>query len=85
MTKQIQLNFDDVNQSILLMCAFRYALGGRSYATSSIIEVIKANIPNMGDITKAKYATEIENAIKNNLAGGKYEIEEWQSVLEMLK
>ena len=84
-TPEIQLNFDDANQTILMFCAFRYALGGRSYATSAICEILKANAKNMGEITKAKYRKEINEALENSRAGGKYEVEEWLNVLGALE
>jgi hypothetical protein len=38
----------------------------------------------MGEITKGKYRKEINEAISRNLAGGKYEVEEWEYVLRAL-
>jgi len=83
MKDEIQLNFKDVNQQILTFCAFRYALGARSYVARAIYDIICANWKNMDPITRSKYKTEIREAINEDRAGSKYEIDDWSRILTL--
>ena len=82
-TKEIQLDFKDVSQTILLFCAFRYALGRRTYVVGTISNIIKANWVHMHQIDREKYKLEIRGAIKDGLAGSKYDIKSWEQILAL--
>ena len=52
-------NPDDVNDDILLFCAFRYALGRHSYVVGTIVQHIKGNWSDIHPTNRAKYKKEI--------------------------
>ena len=52
-------NPEDVNDEILLFCAFRYALGRRSYVVGTIVKHIKNSWPDLHPINRSKYKKEI--------------------------
>jgi hypothetical protein len=82
--ESIKLNFNDVNQDILLFCAFRYALGRQTYVVGSICEIMRANWNNMPKSRREMFKKEIREAIKENRAGHeKIDVPEWQSILDM--
>lgn len=83
MSQEIQLNFNDVNQDILLFCAFRYALGRMTYVVGSIIDIFIANWDNMPKSRREMYKREIREAIRTNNCGEKYDIKNWERILEL--
>lgn len=82
-SKQIELDMSDVNQDILMFCAFRYALGRQSYVVGSIVDIMKANWSGFGIHRRAMYKNEIRDAIKRNRCGSKYDIDEWKKLLAL--
>lgn len=84
MTRQeIQLDFSDVNQDILLFCAFRYALGRRTYVVGSLVDIMKANWEHMGKDRKAMFKKEIREAIVADRCGSEYDIKDWEKILDL--
>jgi len=81
--KEIQLDFKDVNQDILLFCAFLYALGRQTYVVGSICEIMKANWEHMHETRRAMFKKEIREAIDKDRAGSKYDVEEWEKILAL--
>ena len=73
----IKLDFNDIDQDILLFCAFRYALGRRTYVPSVIERIIIDNWDNMPPVTREKFKREIREAINGNRAGDIYDVEGW--------
>jgi|WetSurMetagenome_2_1015567.scaffolds.fasta_scaffold228373_3 hypothetical protein len=79
----IKLDFSNINHDILLFCAFRYALGRRSYVPSVVEQIIIDNWENMPLDTRKKYKQEIREAIEKSCAGDKYDILGWKRILEL--
>lgn len=79
--KEIQLDFKDVNQDILLFCAFRYALGRQTYVVGSICQIMKFNWDRIHETRRAMFKKEIREAIDKGRAGSKYDVEEWEKIL----
>jgi len=82
-TKEIQIDFSDVNQDILLFCAFRYALGRRTYVVGTLVDIIKSNWEHMPKTRREMFKKEIREAIKMDMCGSKYDIEEWEIILKL--
>ena len=81
---QIKLDFKDVNQDILLFCAFRYALGRQTYVVSVITEIIKFNWDHMHPNRKELSKKEIREAVDKGRAGSELiDVPEWKSILEL--
>jgi hypothetical protein len=81
--KQIIIDFSDVNQDILLCCAFRYALGRRTYVVGTLVDILKSNWGNIPKSRREMFKKEIREAIKYNMCGSKYDIEEWEEILKL--
>jgi hypothetical protein len=81
---QIKIDFNDVNQDILLFSAFRYALGRRTYVVGAICEIIRANWDHMPESRKAMFKKEIREAISTDCAGSKtIDVPEWERILTL--
>ena len=59
-------SYYNVNNEILLFCAFRYAIGRMTYVVSSVVESITKAAPIMHDIEKEKYVKEIIEYYNSN-------------------
>ena len=67
----------------ILFCAFRYALGRKTYV---VIEVVDYMIENWGFIApykKEMIQREIKEAITNGSAGMDCDIKSWKRILEL--
>jgi len=76
---------NDREFDVLLFCAFRYALGRKTYIVSDVVDLIikyKEKL-NAGSIFIIK--KEINKAIEQNQAGMSCDVYEWNKVLEALK
>lgn len=82
-TKEIHINFSDVNQDILLFCAFRYALGRRTYVVGTLADIIKSNWEHMPKTRREMFKKEIREAIKADMGGDKCDIEEWERIIRL--
>jgi len=80
---EIKFDFDDVDQDILLFCAFRYALGRRSYVVGTIVDIIIANWEHMPTSRREMFQRDIREAIETDRCGSKYDIERWERILRL--
>lgn len=74
------MNINNEDQTILLLCAFRYALGRRSYITRLVAEVLKNNWDEMAPHHEA-IGQKITFAITHNDAGMIIDQRTWLSIL----
>jgi len=82
--EQIKIDFDDVNQDILLFCAFRYALGRQTYVVGAICDILKANWGHMPQSRRDMFKKEIEEAVSKGWAGSELiDVPEWKSILAL--
>ena len=81
--KQIQIDFTDVNQDILMFCAFRYALGRKTYVVGAIVDILEANWGHMHPSRRSMFKKEIREAIDNDLAGAFFDVHDWERILEL--
>ena len=72
-----------INKRILLSCAFRYALGRKTYVVGAIVDEIKKNWKDLPKAQKWIYHKEIKEAIENNEAGMTCDVEKWKEILEL--
>lgn len=68
------------NEEIVLICAFRYALGRSTYVVSSVIDEIIGNWSGLSRGAQLLIKNEIETAIRQNAAGEEADIEDWQRI-----
>ena len=66
-----------VVESGVLISAFRYALGRKSYVTQEIASAITANVANLTREDKQLIVTEITEAIEKDEAGMALDVELW--------
>ena len=66
-----------VVESGVLISAFRYALGRKSYVTDEIARAITSNVSNMTREDKQLIVNEITDAIDNDEAGMATDVEIW--------
>lgn len=69
---------------ILLICAFRYALGRMSYVVDEIATLIEKNKDWISEGDKELYIKEIDRAIESGRAGMDMDVERWKKVKETL-
>ena len=67
----------------LLIYAFRYTLGRRTYAPHTVIDVLKQCWHELHDGDKALFKREIAKAIENDMAGDECDKKAWQSILDL--
>lgn len=81
---KIKLDFSDCNQDILLFCAFRYALGRRTYVVGTIAGIIRENWNHMPISRRAMFKKEIREAVEKGWAGSELiDVPEWKSILAL--
>ncbi len=74
-----QSDFND-----LAICAFRYALGRKTYITSTISYLLAQNKDGLTKSTRAVICRDILRAIKTENAGHQCDIESWQKLYNCL-
>jgi hypothetical protein len=62
----------------LAFCAFRYALGRKTYIVSDVVDELIAVLPQIEKRTKEQMVDEIVRACNAGVAGMKIDIEEWE-------
>lgn len=68
---------------IILFCAFRYALGRKSYVISSVVDAIHKNWSQISIGEKRQFAEEIlEYKIKFGNLGMQCDEREWMSIVD---
>jgi hypothetical protein len=77
------LILDALDEDILLFCAFRYALGRRSYVVGTIAMIIRDNWNDLSSAQRDQYVKEIREAIDKNRAGDKMDVEEWNKIIQL--
>ena len=73
-----------VNLNTLILAAFRYALGRKTYIVEEVVEDIIHNIDNIPDTYLKRMYEEIDEAISNNRAGMKMDIVLWKKLQEKI-
>lgn len=75
-------SYYNVNNEVLLFCAFRYALGRMTYVVSSVAEAIAKAAPILHDIEKSKYVKEIIEHYNSNdgRIGMSFDTEVWTNL-----
>jgi hypothetical protein len=72
MMKDFKLDLSNIDQEIMLICAFRYALGRRSYVVRSISQILKNNWDNLPTERKQFFKNEIIEAIARDDIGDQF-------------
>jgi len=72
-----------VDEDILLFCAFRYALGRKTYVVGTIVDILKNNWNSISPSQRKLYKEEIRDAITNNRAGMDMDVDEWNKILAL--
>ena len=70
----------EVNENII-MYAFRYSLGRKTYSVQEVVEVIIGNWSRFKPHTREQIIKEIEDAIERNEVGMECDVNEWKSIL----
>jgi len=72
------------DRGLILMCAFRYALGRRTYVVSSVVDELIANWKNFDPSRREQYQREIKEHkdMFGNL-GMDCDESEWNRILEL--
>ena len=71
-----------MKNELILVFAFRYALGRMSAAPSIVIRELKVNWSEIKTYTKEQIQEDIRDAIKRNMAGMACDVKSWNEVLE---
>lgn len=77
--RRIKITYSDMET--LLIGAFRYALGRRTYVVFETVEILLNNWDSISEHDKQLFVREIKHAIEHNLAGDKCDVREWQKIL----
>ena len=72
----------NINDRIALVCAFRYALGRKSYAVGAVTEVLIESMDDFSQSERDLFVREIKTAIENDHAGMDCDITRWASVMD---
>ena len=78
-TKGFEFNRPD----IVMVCAFRYALGRSTYVTSMMADEIIINWDILEEFQKTQIKDDIRHAIKHNMAGMDCDVRSWKKILEL--
>lgn len=68
---------------LILIAAFRYALGRMSYMPSVVAETIIKQWNDFGAFDRSLFKDEIRFAIDTGTAGMKCDIDRWKQILEL--
>lgn len=74
----------DLNQDITIGCAFRYALGRRTYVVDSVASEIERQVDEVSTKTLIRIRDEIGDAIHDNQAGMDMDVERWSKCREVI-
>lgn len=64
-------------KNTLFLCAFRYALGRRSYMVSYIIDILESQLHNILPSEKRLMVKEIDDAIARGESGMACDTDDW--------
>lgn len=68
----------------LFFCAFRYALGRKTYITGVVSELIRDHLDLISTDFKVKAAADLDRAISSGFAGMQCDVAEWLKLRAML-
>ena len=71
--------------NLLILFAFRYALGRRSMAPSIVSDLIRKNRDKITEMTRITLVDEIDHGYENHLLGDDCDIQEWLSLKKELE
>lgn len=77
-----EMEIDDFNT--LSFCAFRYALGRKSYIVRTVVDALIDHKSVLDPCTKDKISAEIVAAIDSGKAGMDMDVKDWNRCLEEL-
>ena len=77
--KEIKLQ----NPRIILISAFRYALGRATYLPSIIIDELIINWDCLSEFDKKQIQDDIRHAIAHNMCGWDCDIDGWKRILDL--
>jgi hypothetical protein len=77
MEEQLYMGVDD---EIMLFCAFRYALGRKTYVVSTVANRMISHFNEIDPVNRKKYVDEIDEAAKNDNLGWEYDTNDWLRV-----
>ena len=84
MMKNLPVDITDIDKEILLICAFRYALGRQSYVVGAICKILIMNWDNFPKERRQFFKNEIREAIDANKAGDKHiDVPSWKEILRL--
>lgn len=84
MMKNIKFDLSNIDKEIMLICAFRYALGRRSYIVGTISRILKTNWENFPKERKQFFKSEIREAIAHNDIGDEFiDKPTWEEILRL--
>ena len=72
------------DDELILICAFRYALGRQSYIVGCVVDDIISNWQKLSDHTKKLIRSEIKDAIQQKSIGMEMDLKEWERILQLL-
>lgn len=67
----------DLNQDIVIVCAFRYAIGRMTYVVDSVASEIENQIEYISTKSLVLIRKEITDALNANKAGMQMDVERW--------
>lgn len=67
-----------LDQDITIGCAFRYALGRRTYVVDSVANEIERNVNEISEKTRKRIIVEINEAIWSGNAGADMDVKRWR-------
>ena len=68
---------------LILMCAFGYALGRKTYVVSTVVDLIIREWPNLKPFLKKFFRDDINKAIQTGYAGMNMDVAQWQRILDL--
>jgi len=71
------------DKEITLVCAFRYALGRKTYVTHAVSNEIIKNWSKITSKTRDKIKNTIKISIDNHKAGSVEDINNWERILKL--
>lgn len=77
------INLQQKDQEIVLICAFRYALGRSTYVSSEISHIIIGVWDDLSISYRELIQREIRDAIERDMAGMDCDVAEWEKVLRL--
>lgn len=67
-----------LNEDIVIGCAFRYALGRKTYVVSSVCDEIERQVDQISEKTRRRMIVEINEAIWTQNAGMEMDVQRWR-------